>query len=307
MGAICNISTGKMHLLEPEHIVGRAPTCTLRLRDHSVSAQHALLRWKGLFWTVKDLGSSNGTFLNGSILKSGEERTIRLGSKVGFGALEVEWELVDEAAPRVMVVPIDGGEPVLMEGELLAIPSTEDPCATIYRGDAGRWLLEQPESIAPIANAHVFQSAGRSWKFCCPEDVYPTVRVAAPPKEMLVRCLQLTFEVSRDEEYVRLHVNYEGKTFDMGARARNYLLLTLARRRLADAQRGLADSACGWVHTEELSHDPTMAPPQLNVDVFRFREHFARLGVVDAANVVERRPATRELRVGTGQIVIGIL
>jgi hypothetical protein len=87
----------------------------------------------------------------------------------------------------------------------------------------------------------------------------------------------------------------------MGARAHNYLLLTLARHRLKDEEEeeGMAEAACGWVYQEDLAHDPSMAPPQLNVDVFRIRRHFASVGVVDAANIIERRPRTRELRIGT--------
>jgi hypothetical protein len=56
------------------------------------------------------------------------------------------------------------------------------------------------------------------------------------------------------------------------------------------------------VDLEDLAHDPRMAPPQLNVDVFRLRRQFADKGVVDAAAIVERRPG--QLRVGTGKVVI---
>jgi hypothetical protein len=47
-----------------------------------------------------------------------------------------------------------------------------------------------------------------------------------------------------------------------------------------------------------------MAPPQLNLDVFRLRRQFAALGIVDAANIVERRPRTRQLRIGTARLQI---
>jgi hypothetical protein len=50
-----------------------------------------------------------------------------------------------------------------------------------------------------------------------------------------------------------------------------------------------------------------MAPPQLNIEVFRIRRQFAAAGVVDAANIVERRPRTRQLRIGTGRVSITTL
>ena len=119
-----------------------------------------------------------------------------------------------------------------------------------------------------------------------------------------LRHLRLVFSVSRDEEYVELRACCEPSVFDMGARKHNYLLLTLARRRLADATDRHSDANCGWVYQEELEHDPAMAPPKLNMDIFRIRRQFVGCHVVDAARIVERRPQTRQLRLGTGQIAI---
>ena len=66
----------------------------------------------------------------------------------------------------------------------------------------------------------------------------------------------------------------------------------------------MAETTCGWLYQEDLAHDPTMAPPQLNIDVFRIRKQFAAIDVVDAANIVERRPRTRQLRLGTGRLSV---
>jgi hypothetical protein len=93
-------------------------------------------------------------------------------------------------------------------------------------------------------------------------------------------------------------------TLDLGVRKHHYLLLTLARRRIKDVARRLPDSSCGWVDLDELSHDPTMAGPSLNLDVFRIREQFAAAGVIDAAGIIERRPRARQLRIGTGQLSV---
>jgi hypothetical protein len=47
-----------------------------------------------------------------------------------------------------------------------------------------------------------------------------------------------------------------------------------------------------------------MAPPQLNIDVFRIRRHFAAAGIAGAAGIVERRPRTQQLRIGTPHLEI---
>jgi hypothetical protein len=309
MGSIRDRASGKAQLLElPEHWIGRAATSALCLPHRYVSAQHAVIRWNGSQWELRDLGSRNGTFLDGNRLKPGEECPLRIGSKMAFGKVVAEqWELVDDSAPRIMAVPADGGRPVFLDGELLALPSNEDPRVTIYRDAKGAWVLEQPdESTLPITNLQTFEVDGRQWRFCCAEDVRTTSLLAAPA-ELEVRHLELSFSVSRDEEHVELHLTCGSSSFDLGARAHNYLLLTLARRRLEDAEEGNADTACGWIYQEDLAHDPSMAPPQLNIDVFRIRKQFAAVGVMDAANIIERRPRTRQLRIGTALLAISQL
>ncbi len=124
------------------------------------------------------------------------------------------------------------------------------------------------------------------------------------PRDVRLPDLALTFEVSRDEEYVHLRMACEQRHFDMGARAHNYLLLTLARRRLADAAAHPLDPSCGWIYQDEFEHDPTMAAPQLNVHIFRIRRHFIRCGVINGEAIVERRPQTRQLRIGAARISI---
>lgn len=45
--------------------IGRAQTARVVLDDSSVSAQHALIRSVDGTWTIEDLGSRNGTLVNG--------------------------------------------------------------------------------------------------------------------------------------------------------------------------------------------------------------------------------------------------
>jgi pSer/pThr/pTyr-binding forkhead associated (FHA) protein len=306
MAAIKETATGRRRLLEPEHLVGRATMSALCLSHRYVSAQHAMLRFTGDRWEVKDLSSRNGTFVDGVRIKPGEERVIRVGSRVGFGKLEEEWELVDESPPVVMAVPLDGGDPIALDGDFITLPSKDDPRLTIYRDTEGAWVLEQEESIAPITNLQVFEVAGRAFRFSCGETIWKT-SIAAPMRELEVRHLALLFSVSRNEEHVELQITCGSSTFDLGARSHHYLLLTLARQRLVDAAEGFPETSCGWIYQEDLAHDASMAGSQLNVDVFRIRQQFSAVGVLDAATIVERRPRTRQLRIGTGRLSVVVL
>lgn len=52
-------------LNKPEIIIGRRPSCDIRLDFENISGKHCLLRLLNGVWNVKDLGSTNGTTVNG--------------------------------------------------------------------------------------------------------------------------------------------------------------------------------------------------------------------------------------------------
>ncbi len=74
--------------LGPRTTLGRHPSNTLRLVDREVSKEHAVIERVGSEFVLKDLGSSNGTFVNGrrvQELKLRDGDTITLGtSKLVF-------------------------------------------------------------------------------------------------------------------------------------------------------------------------------------------------------------------------------
>jgi hypothetical protein len=51
--------------LEAVSPIGRSLRNTVSLDDEFLSAEHALLSWREGSWWLEDLGSTNGTFLNG--------------------------------------------------------------------------------------------------------------------------------------------------------------------------------------------------------------------------------------------------
>ncbi|WP_460358264.1 FHA domain-containing protein [Actinoallomurus acanthiterrae] len=64
-------------------VIGRAPTCEFVVADLTVSRLHAELRRTGNTWLLSDLGSMNGTQVNGYRI-SGPTR-VRPGDEIAFG------------------------------------------------------------------------------------------------------------------------------------------------------------------------------------------------------------------------------
>ena len=65
--------------------IGRNRDCDLRLTDLSVSRTHALLVHREEGWILSDLGSHNGTRLNGWLVR--ESVPVRAGDRVEFGSM----------------------------------------------------------------------------------------------------------------------------------------------------------------------------------------------------------------------------
>jgi len=82
-------------LREGEQMVGRAATSHVRLPDSSVSRTHAKLVLKDGEVTLSDLGSSNGTLVNGAPVS--KPRVLALGDLISFA--DIELKLVESVPP----------------------------------------------------------------------------------------------------------------------------------------------------------------------------------------------------------------
>ncbi|MEE8149582.1 MAG: FHA domain-containing protein [candidate division Zixibacteria bacterium] len=76
----------QFNLKEGENIVGRSMECTVVINSESLSRRHAAITISAKKITIKDLGSSNHTFVDGD--KIDAEREISAGSKLKFGNIE---------------------------------------------------------------------------------------------------------------------------------------------------------------------------------------------------------------------------
>ena len=79
------IQPGAILLLKPENTLGAEPGNDLVLKDDLVSGRHARLRWDGAGWWVEDLGSTNGTFVNGERIVALTAHRLALGAHIQLG------------------------------------------------------------------------------------------------------------------------------------------------------------------------------------------------------------------------------
>ncbi|HET9452321.1 MAG TPA: FHA domain-containing protein [Aggregicoccus sp.] len=86
-----------------ELVVGRAAESPIAIPDTSVSRRHALLRWVGGGWAVSDLGSGNGTLVNGEPVE--EERALANEDVLTLGDTELRFEEGGQAT-TLMPAPV---------------------------------------------------------------------------------------------------------------------------------------------------------------------------------------------------------
>jgi hypothetical protein len=305
MGAL-ESDAGAVCVLWADYLIGRAPDCGLKLDHHSVSWRHASLRWNGNVWELQDLGSLNGTFVNDKPLDPGRRALLRTGDRVRFGHDEGAWLVVDADPPEAVAVALDDGQRIGPAGGLIALPDSENPEVSIYRNADGVWIAEGPDGAWHPERDEVVTAGGRGFRFEPGGAVNATT--GPRPTRMSPASIALELSVTRNEEQVEITIVHGVNRTALKPRAHSYLLLTLARARLADVgDPDLAPSSQGWVDQARLLKMLATTPAQLALDIYRARQQFDGAGVLDAANIIERRPSSRELRIGVEKLSINVV
>lgn len=93
--------TGETRELRDGMILGRLATCDWLVEDASVSRRHARVIRDGETWLLEDLGSSNGTLLNGVRVP---RLTLRAGDLVTLGSVAFD-VLPGAGAPAPLAAP----------------------------------------------------------------------------------------------------------------------------------------------------------------------------------------------------------
>lgn len=144
----------RFQLSKPVISVGRAEGVSLRIPSPEISRKHCLLTFQEGFWQVKDQGSSNGTYVNGTRVAGLTQ--INPGSRLRFGKVEfvLQYTLRAEATRRLrqdqlleaLAVPAGEADEVELI-ELEELPEDSAVPAVPVEADL---VLELDEDLPPI-------------------------------------------------------------------------------------------------------------------------------------------------------------
>src|SRR5688572_12198448 len=225
-----------------ESVVGRGHADVV-IEDRTVSAQHARVSYFDEAWHIRDLGSKNGTFVDGHRVEAGPWRRLDAGARVELGGAPA-FRVTDLRPPTmharnedgVIVLPVDG---------VLALPSSDAPELLIFQAEEG-YVLERDGQEQPVTDGGVIEAGGQIWRVFIggPDpDLFET-QPTTPARDL--RSTRFVFTEATDLSLVRLNIACDEGQTSISGRSFILVLLHLARARLEDRARGVEERECGW-------------------------------------------------------------
>jgi hypothetical protein len=283
--------------LGPHSLVGRAAHALVTLTAPGASSEHASIVWHedAGVWRIRDLASTNGTWLEGEDLAARGAVELRAGATLTFGCPSEVWTLVDDGPPVAAAQALRGGERRVGDAGLLVLSTS----SCVFTDELG-WRLDQAGESSAVHDQQIVRADGQKWRLELP----PAAPIVPPTWKL--RALEvvgaaLRFAISRDQESVELTLTSGGRVVPLGARTHHYVLHLLACERERERARAeLPVAEQGWIHLSELARRVGDTPEHINVAIWRARQALRQAGFADANAIVERRPRSGLLRIGGG-------
>jgi hypothetical protein len=262
---------------------------------------HATVNWNGSHWILKD-NSSNGTYINQQAVTPGILTVIKTGDTLQFGSLDSPpWVMTNDDPPKCMLIPIDAQAATQEVTDVLVLPNETTPEITIYQSSSGHWQAETHNDCCQLESGMKLDTSVGSWVFIAPESTELTQQAHSESESVNAATI---FQVSQDEEHVKMSALMASTLIDFGERTHHYLLLFLARLRLKDIQMGVAEPEQGWIDKTSLSQQTGLDENYINLQIYRFRQQLYQAPNValQLLNLVERRRG--KVRFGQQNITI---
>lgn len=304
MATLKNVKNDQLIILRPQHIFGRhaAGSHTI-LNNPEASRLHASVYWNGSNWLIKDT-SSNGTYLNGTLITSGIKKRLNIGDIIQFGALQADqWVLNDINPPKSLLISLfDNGDTIELN-DVILLPDYDEPEVTVYQSANGHWLSENQSGVQILETGSKVLTKDQSWIFIDAESVEKTHQ-AVHSQGKGAGDIQLKFIVSKNEEHVSLVISMDHLHIDLAERTHHYLILMLARKRLSDNQIGVEKNEQGWFDKDLLCQQLGLDERYINLQIYRFRKQLIQANPIgmQLLQLIERRRG--ELRLATDAIEI---
>lgn len=280
--------TGCEHRLRVRTTIGRDAGNDLVLDDSAASAHHAVIQWIDARWTVRDLASTNGTYLAEQRIAPGRDIPLDLGVSLAFGDPRVRWWVMSIDPPGLFAESLIDGDRVDAHDGVLGLPSNDDPRVMVFPGYPA-WVIEDETGTRPVGDRAVVVVDGTPWRLAVPEALDGTTGLTITRSETRLRVTG-TLDSPRVELHRRNHWE------PLRAASCDRLLWLLARERTQD--RRPPDDR-GLTHVDLVASEIGLEPRSVDVYVHRLRNRYSKRGVHD---LIERRSGVGQLRLAFDRV-----
>lgn len=281
--------TGRVVPLRVTNSIGRDPGNDIRIDDGRASVHHAVLRWDGKAWKVRDLASTNGTFVDGRQIESGVEVELPEVVPLAFGDPDHRWWLAADGPPQAFAESlIDPTLRIEAVDDVIGLPSPTAPRVMIFRGFP-HWTLEDDGGTRPAEDRETVVVDGHPWRLSLPMPSEETQGLAVTSGKRL----KVGGTLQRPSVFV---VSSEGARRVRRTSALR-LLWVLAREYAEDTRHEPQDR--GLTHVDLVAAELGIDPNTVDVYVCRLRGALTKLDVFE---LVERRKGVGQLRLGFSKI-----
>ncbi len=242
--------------------VGRAPGNELVVSDATVSGHHLMVWREGTTVWIKDLASTNGTFINEKRIRS--VHPVRDGDRIRLGTTCVLQVRADVAVPEapsrgLAVEDLRAGTRFPLTGDRFAIGSGPDAdlrlpdgparAATLILHSNGEVRIGTDDSEGPLTIGVDFTVGDRVLRLAEVEEVQAATEV--PQAERYPYRLSATLEGPFGAEATMDDVA-SGRSHKIDSGNRAVLLFLLGRRFEEDRLRGVPPDERGWCPDDEV-------------------------------------------------------
>lgn len=281
-----------------DHLFGRDSRCSTVLRGNAASRFHARISWNGNEWMLRDLGSRNGTYINGRRQENGGIKRIKAGDRILFGDMREEYLVDDEDGPKPLIIRHEGQDgliPIPIT-HLLPLPSAEKPLCTIFGNNDGFCMENENGELIPLEHGQDYNIGGIIYHVVLCRNPGEMPQTGGLDMVSPGICgVHLDIAISPDEESAEI-VFYSGnETLTLQPRAHFYLLAYLARIRNSQTPMPAKDLSSaggdeyGWVDCEVVCDDLMINREHLAQQVFRIRQDFKNHNPAIAERIIDRR------------------
>ena len=144
-------------LRKDKFLIGRAKECALRAGSEAISRRHCAIIRRETGWTVRDLGSRNGTHVNEE--KISAEVPLKAGDELRVGPLKFRIAERESSSAPASILPENPAVPTLAEKPKRQ-PPVKDVADVVERtisnsdstseDDVSRWLIDLGEDVTDM-------------------------------------------------------------------------------------------------------------------------------------------------------------